>query len=1111
MYAFIYCGYSTDAFKALPVRQAKQPEDSKATSVNTISAGVVTWCRADDSQPSPVVKTLPRSYDLLSNPLHGVIGETEFNTVIYCVANNSLGPLSRNLIHWVYNFIESFKAAGLRADTDSDIFRACTDTLWKVMTSFLPPLAGFGHVSDEDDQRLFAVVSWLLAFDSEPSLRKKSMPETFQGCLHSGHVQVAYLLWSRMDAAQRLRRPSKYRIFRFSASSRSKDLFPMFREMLSLPEWVPVVLSNAAQYSSMDIFAPLLQLIDTSHPIEPRPQKCDQVVMTRDILEMLVTSCARAEPEQMALAKLQETLDFLLDRSITGLKDLISTDAFMAVAKRGYSEVFDNMVKINSNPGLENHMGFSALQVAAEYGKLELCNKILGMSSHGTDSCILALRVGLLAGHLEVVRALEQHIESITTTSKQWRERLCSCHLQHTCSARDCGLRGQRPPHTGLFEYAGDFGRSIEHCEHYLVCVLCYTTLRACLAGRVDLLESCLNLGADPAWELSFSTMNGYPGTPLDAAVSPFFEPQKFGRFPCHFPSTLPDSEPRELGFGSLGSVGSLDERVDCVRLLLQRGVPPTPRHAEKALLAAEWGMAHLLLDTLEGIPLSMRMLESAICGQSADCIRNIASRIERKYHVESLCAAVFFSSACPLSRSLALELISRRNIQDIGTDIETTAIGIAAMSNDTELLFRLLDCIPKPSQFGIFPTEWWAHREPSGVEKMRKYMAKSAKRGTPCWRSTEEQWKASPLGLAALKTGHETASILLRHGLEPDIAACTIAVSRGRPDILRLLLLHGQPELNQWPRIGFSAQCAPLTEAARKGDLSMACQLLSAGADINLLERKQHAGRSPLQAAAEVGRRDMVEFLLERGADVNGTDVAEEFGGTALQLATAKGHLDVVKLLLDCGADMHAPALSRYGTSCLVGAAIEGRLSTLQLLMERGARTDGEHRLDFVFAVLVAENNSRHFIAQSLRSYGGWTEWDRVAAGTLRNRWQGLGLTNSEKEKIRVQVSLELSRRSSTGDCESNASELRQVLDAPMERGMALQSAACSSPTSTPWPFIGDAFWTQSPGWFEFVDMSTPPQCPGDDKEWLQDWGPFFMRDQMGQDVAVDDDVQLD
>ncbi|KAH7165320.1 ankyrin repeat-containing domain protein [Dactylonectria macrodidyma] len=441
-----------------------------------------------------------------------------------------------------------------------------------------------------------------------------------------------------------------------------------------------------------------------------------------------------------------------------------------------------------------------------------------------------------------------------------------------------------------------------------------------------------------------------------------------------------------------------------------------------------------------------MRLLEAAICSRNAECIEHASRRASDTYHAGTLCAAVFFSQECSLSRKIALDLISKRFPHNPGTTVESTAIGLAAMYNDQEMMSKLLNAIPSPSQVCNLP---WTCSELIGalgddndtfpvIQKTRH----KCRQGQPFWHFEHRQ--CSPLALPAFTGSHEGALALLRHGIRPGLCACNIAVILDEQEILSLLLC-GQPPLPQWDPGSLPDDRLPLYYAVGGvdsldrdsndgyiSDVSLVGQLLSAGADINDPDCEVHGGRSALQAAAEKGNLRMANFLLDQGAQVNGR-IATIAGATALQLAVMHGHSDMVEMLLANGADVDAPACLKYGRTCLQRAAEEGRLGILELLIAKNIRTDGEHRADYVFAVVLADRNGHQVLAQRLKSYGGWAEWDQIVCEILRdmNResYFPLSLATLDKAEIEAKVRLRLSGKADVQDCGTESSMMPHAI----------------------------------------------------------------------------------
>ncbi|KAI0113365.1 ankyrin repeat-containing domain protein [Daldinia grandis] len=111
---------------------------------------------------------------------------------------------------------------------------------------------------------------------------------------------------------------------------------------------------------------------------------------------------------------------------------------------------------------------------------------------------------------------------------------------------------------------------------------------------------------------------------------------------------------------------------------------------------------------------------------------------------------------------------------------------------------------------------------------------------------------------------------------------------------------------------------------------------------------------RTPLQRAAEIVCYEMVELLHNFGADINAPPAVMS-GATALQLAAAGGYNRIVCYLLSHKVKVDAPAARANGMMALEGAAFNGRTDTVHILLNAGAASDGEDRLQLKKAMEMA------------------------------------------------------------------------------------------------------------------------------------------------------------
>jgi ankyrin repeat protein len=113
--------------------------------------------------------------------------------------------------------------------------------------------------------------------------------------------------------------------------------------------------------------------------------------------------------------------------------------------------------------------------------------------------------------------------------------------------------------------------------------------------------------------------------------------------------------------------------------------------------------------------------------------------------------------------------------------------------------------------------------------------------------------------------------------------------------------------------------------------DLDKVRYLVGEGADVNARDNR---GETPLMKAAFLGQVDVARYLVGQGAEVNAQD---ERGVTPLMQAVR--HLDMIEFLVGAGADLNA--VDRTGESLLLKAAVSGRLSTVQYLLQSGAAVE--------------------------------------------------------------------------------------------------------------------------------------------------------------------------
>jgi ankyrin repeat protein len=74
---------------------------------------------------------------------------------------------------------------------------------------------------------------------------------------------------------------------------------------------------------------------------------------------------------------------------------------------------------------------------------------------------------------------------------------------------------------------------------------------------------------------------------------------------------------------------------------------------------------------------------------------------------------------------------------------------------------------------------------------------------------------------------------------------------------------------------------------------------------------------------------------------------------------------------LLEAGAEVDAPASKVHGRTALEGAAWQGRLDMVAMLLKAGAALKGNDQAQIQRAISFAEENDHFYIAKLLTHYG--------------------------------------------------------------------------------------------------------------------------------------------
>ncbi len=259
-----------------------------------------------------------------------------------------------------------------------------------------------------------------------------------------------------------------------------------------------------------------------------------------------------------------------------------------------------------------------------------------------------------------------------------------------------------------------------------------------------------------------------------------------------------------------------------------------------------------------------------------------------------------------------------------------------------------------------------------------------------------------------AARGDKESAVTLLNAGANPNLkipdwggTALSIASTMGQPQIVEALLNKGA-DINYRDNNSFTALHSAVRDSEYGEDQAQRTRavetvkvLLAHGADPNArlhqekptvraLNELQFEGATPILLAAEVNNLEVIKVLVAAGADPN---IPTAYGTTALMLAAGAGTdvqrarsieergmaVETARYLLDHGADVNA--VGEFGWTPLHCAAYQGLTDVIELLVDRGAKTEtkdklGQTPLSISLAILTKEAGAKRL--QIPRRYRG-------------------------------------------------------------------------------------------------------------------------------------------
>jgi cytohesin len=218
-----------------------------------------------------------------------------------------------------------------------------------------------------------------------------------------------------------------------------------------------------------------------------------------------------------------------------------------------------------------------------------------------------------------------------------------------------------------------------------------------------------------------------------------------------------------------------------------------------------------------------------------------------------------------------------------------------------------------------------------------------------------------------------------------------TIAATRGRVDIMELLLKHGADVNGRdafkrtplWAAV-FSGQARTwelllaagaevgivgtsgdtvLDYAVDRGQLEAVRALLAKRADPNRpSQNKLFLGEPPITRALRQNRRDIVDLLLANGARL---DFRNADGQSALRAAVAGANPELVELCLSKGLDLKEPDTA--GRTALMWAAQDGSKEMIAFLLGKGLDAGAKDK-DGKTAADLAVGRNRDAIVELLK-----------------------------------------------------------------------------------------------------------------------------------------------
>lgn len=160
-----------------------------------------------------------------------------------------------------------------------------------------------------------------------------------------------------------------------------------------------------------------------------------------------------------------------------------------------------------------------------------------------------------------------------------------------------------------------------------------------------------------------------------------------------------------------------------------------------------------------------------------------------------------------------------------------------------------------------------------------------------------------------------------------------------------------------------FRGGWTPLTVAAASGSLSIAENLLEAGADVNkAADMDERNGLTPLHIAAELAMENLVDLFLAHGASVHSLTATMT---TPLYRAARGGSVKILQLLYEAGSDVNATSWDDY-IPLMEGVSWSNH-DAMDLLLSWGADPEFRNRIG-QSAIDIAVNVGDEGVVEKLR-----------------------------------------------------------------------------------------------------------------------------------------------